>query len=294
MNNTALQDHLASGVTHVCHCWRLDRQDGVTFGFTDHDQAITFDGVSFEPQAGMSARALAATTGLSVDNSEAVGVLSAEAITEVDIEAGRYDAASVSIWLVQWDMPDARQLQFKGTIGEITRVAGAFQAELRGLSDPMNQSMGRTYLTTCGAVLGDASCRAKISDPAYSVTTTLQSVQDNQIFDFGDLATFVPKWFDGGMIEVLSGSATGLSGLIREDAGEGADRRIRLWQPIKDQVVVGDTIRLTTGCDKRAETCKEKFSNLTNFQGFPHIPGDDWLVSVPRSSRTNAGGRLNR
>lgn len=291
--STALQDHLATGATHVCHCWRLDRQDGQTFGFTDHDEAIAFDGISFLPQAGMSARALASTTGLSVDNSEAAGVLSADAITEADVEAGRYDGATVSIWLVQWDTPDARQLEFKGTIGEINRVAGAFQAELRGLSDPMNQSMGRTYLTTCGAVLGDASCGANVLDPAYSVTTTVLSVESSQVFDFGDLTTFHPKWFDGGMIEVLSGSAAGLSGLIREDAGEGADRRIRLWQPIRDVIAAGDTVRLITGCDKRAETCKEKFANLMNFQGFPHIPGDEWLVSVPRSSQANIGGSRN-
>lgn len=291
MSISALQDHLAIGATHVCHCWILARKDGLTLGFTDHDQVLAFDGVTFLPQCGLSARAVSTTTGLSVDNSEAVGVLSADAITEADIEAGRYDGAAVSTWLVQWDNPDVRQLRFSGTIGEITRVSGSFQAELRGLSDPMNQSVGRSYLTTCSAVLGDAACTVNLLDPAFSTEATVQDVQDSQFFQFDGLATFNTKWFEGGVIEVLSGAAAGLSGLIREDAADGELRSIGLWQPVRAPVATGDRVRLITGCDKRAQSCKEKFANLINFQGFPEIPGDDWLVSVPRSDQENSGGK---
>ena len=293
MSTSALQDHLSTGATHVCHCWILERQDGQTLGFTDHDQVLAFDGITFLPQCGLSARAVSSTTGLSVDNSEAAGVLSADAITEADIEAGRYDGAVVSTWLVQWDNPDARQLRFSGTIGEITRVAGAFQAELRGLSDPMNQSAGRSYLKTCSAVVGDTACSVNLLDPAFSTEAEVQAVRDSQFFEFDGLATFNAKWFEGGMIEVQSGVAAGLSGLIREDAGDGGLRSIGLWQPVRAPIAVGDRVRLITGCDKRAQSCKEKFSNLINFQGFPEIPGDDWMLSVPRSDQENSGGSRN-
>ncbi len=294
MTVAALHAHLSTGATHVCHCWVLERQDGLTLGFTDHDEPMTFDGITFQPQCGLSARALSSTTGLSVDNSEALGVLSADAITEADIDAGRYDDARVSTWLVQWDNPEARQLRFSGTIGEITRVAGSFQAELRGLSEPMNQPLGRSYLTTCSAVLGDAACGANLSDSAFSIETAVQAVQGGQIFGFNDLSAFDTKWFEGGLIEVQSGAAAGLSGVIREDTEDDGQRVLRLWQPIRALIEAGDQVRLITGCDKRAETCKAKFANLLNFQGFPHIPGDDWLVSVPRSDKANAGGRLGR
>ncbi|MFT6426340.1 MAG: hypothetical protein ACJAYH_002126 [Celeribacter sp.] len=35
-----------------------------------------------------------------------------------------------------------------------------------------------------------------------------------------------------------------------------------------------------------------KFDNFLNFQGFPHIPGEDWLTSYPQSSDLNEGGSL--
>ena len=33
-----LQTHLDEGTTTLAWCWRITRADGVTFGFTDHDQ----------------------------------------------------------------------------------------------------------------------------------------------------------------------------------------------------------------------------------------------------------------
>ncbi|MGD7473436.1 DUF2163 domain-containing protein, partial [Ralstonia pseudosolanacearum] len=152
----ALSAHLATGATQLCHCWAVTRSDGVTLGFTDHDLALAFDGIRFAPETGLSARALASTTGLSVNNTDAVGALSSDAINEADITAGRYDGAQVRVWLVRWDDVTQRDLRFAGTLGEITRAAGGFQAELRGLTEGLNQPQGLSYLTQCSAVLGDA------------------------------------------------------------------------------------------------------------------------------------------
>ena len=290
MSSTALTAHLASGATHVCHCWALTRRDGLVLGFTDHDRQIAFDGITFHPETGLSARALASTTGLSVNNTEAIGVLSAAAITESDIEAGRYDGAEVTTWLVQWDDPDARQVQFIGTIGEITRAAGGFQAELRGLSEPLNQPQGRAFMASCSAVLGDTRCGVDLSDPAFMVETVLADASDGQDFTFTDVTGFNDRWFEGGFLEVLSGAAIGLREVIKLDRIDGAARQITLWQPIRAPLMPGDALRLVAGCDKRAETCRLKFDNLINFQGFPDIPGADWLVAVPRSDRNNDGG----
>ncbi|MBE0414646.1 DUF2163 domain-containing protein [Yoonia sp.] len=285
----ALQAHLATGATHVCHCWAVTRRDGVVLGFTDHDRPLAFDGITFQPETGLSARALASTTGLSVNNSEAIGALSATAITEADINAGRYDGAAVTTWLVQWDDPAARQVRFVGTIGEITRASGGFQADLRGLTEPLNQPQGRAYLTTCSAVLGDARCRVDLSDPAFAVTLAAEEITDAQQFAFGAFQGFNDRWFEGGFLEVLTGPAAGLREVIKHDRIVGGGRNMTLWQPIPAAVATGDQLRLVAGCDRRAATCAEKFANLVNFQGFPHIPGEDWLMAVPRSGGQNTG-----
>jgi hypothetical protein len=46
------------------------------------------------------------------------------------------------------------------------------------------------------------------------------------------------------------------------------------------EVVVGDAYSLLPGCRKRlAEDCRDKFNNVVNFRGFPHVPGINRLAS---------------
>lgn len=43
-------------------------------------------------------------------------------------------------------------------------------------------------------------------------------------------------------------------------------------------------------CDKRWETCVGTFGNGVNFQGFPDIPGDDFLTAYPATGGRHDGG----
>ncbi|MEX5729277.1 putative phage protein (TIGR02218 family) [Rhodovulum iodosum] len=285
-----LQAHLETGATTLCRAWAVTRRDGVVLGFTDHDRDLRFGGVLFRAESGLTARALSQTTGLSVDNTEAVGALTAEALREEEIAAGRYDGAEVRAWLVNWADSDQRVEQFRGTLGEITRRGAAFQAELRGLAEALNQVQGRAYQRPCSAVLGDGRCRVDLSAPGYSSERMAEEVAGAQVFRFAGFAGFSPRFFEAGRLRVLSGAAQGLVGLIKNDRVDGAARVVELWQALGAEVVPGDMLRLEAGCDKRAETCRVKFCNFINFQGFPHLPGEDWLMVYPVSDGTNDGG----
>jgi uncharacterized phage protein (TIGR02218 family) len=286
--------HLETGVTTVCHAWEIQRKDGVWFGFTDHDRDLSFGGQVYKADSGMTARALQQTTGLSVDNTEAMGALSDLSVTEADILAGRFDGAGLLGWRVNWANPEDRALTFRGTIGEIARAGGAFQAELRGLTETLNQPQGRAFQRSCAAILGDAKCGFDLSQPGFSVELPLEEVAENRVFRFAGLTGFDPRWFEKGRLTVLSGAAKRLVGIIKNDRFDSGQRMIELWQQIGPQLAAGDLLRLEAGCDKRGETCRLKFANFLNFRGFPDIPGEDWLTSYPVSSQINAGGSLVR
>lgn len=287
---TGLLAHLGTGVTTTCRCWALTRRDGMVMGFTDHDRALAFEGVAFRPDTGMNALALQQTTGLSVDNTEALGALSDEAIREADIEAGRYDGAELRAWLVNWQDVTARSLIFRGTMGELRRAGGAFEAELRGLTDALNVPLGRVYQKACSAILGDRTCTFDLDTPGYVLERPAETVDDNRVFHFAEMGGFEDDWFRHGVIRVLSGAATGLIGLIKRDRSDGAGRVIDLWHPFGATVAPGDSLRFEAGCDKRMATCQFKFDNLLNFQGFPDIPGDDWTITDPTKSAHLDGG----
>jgi len=84
-----LKTHLLGGLTTLCNVWEVTRRDGVFMGFTDHDQPLSFDNKTFRADSGMSALALQRSTGLSVDNTDALGALHDTSITTEDINAGR-------------------------------------------------------------------------------------------------------------------------------------------------------------------------------------------------------------
>ncbi|MEP3345262.1 MAG: DUF2163 domain-containing protein [Litoreibacter sp.] len=286
----SLQEHLASGLTNVCRCWAVTRRDGQVFGFTDHDEAVGFDGVEFKADTGLTASALQQVTGLAVDNTEAVGALSDEAVTETDINAGRFDGAEVTAWLVNWRDVDEREVQFKGSIGELKRADGAFYAELRGVSEVLNTPVGRVYQKPCQALLGDGTCCVDLTVAGYRTENAVEQVEDGRVFRFAELAGFDDRWFERGRLVVRTGQAEGLVALIKNDRSIDGTRVIELWEELRLPIVTGDTVMIEAGCDKRIETCRLKFQNIANFQGFPHIPGEDWLMGYATETGANDGG----
>lgn len=289
-----LLDHLGQGVTTVCRAWLVTRKDASVFGFTDHDRDLAFDGQLFKANSGMTARTLQQSTGLSVDNSETLGALSDASVDEADLIAGRFDGAEVRAWLVNWTDPSQRMEQFRGNLGDISRAGGAFKAELRGLTDKLNQPHGRIYQRSCGAILGDNRCGVAITAPGNFVEVAIAGFDALQRCVFIGINSFADSWFERGRFLVLSGAAQGLAGVIKLDRLGAGQRVVDLWHDIGGPLSVGDMVRLEVGCDRSAATCRAKFANFANFRGFPHIPGEDWLASYPVKSGTNDGGSLGR
>ncbi|MBC6407075.1 MAG: DUF2163 domain-containing protein [Rhodobacteraceae bacterium] len=288
------QAHLQSGATTVARAWWIARSDGHEFGFTDHDRPLRFAGRAFSANPGLSAQALEQVSGLAVDNTQALGVLSDTAISAADIKAGRYDNTRVKAWLVNWADPRQHALLFHGTLGEVRCVDGVFYAELRGLSEALNRPMGRVYQKSCPAVLGDSACGVRLDQTRYSVQYPAEAVQQGRMFLWRALTNYADGWFRHGKLEVLDGKAAGLGGVIKRDYRSDGQRVIELWAPIRSPIAKGDRIRLVAGCDKRLATCLAKFGNHLNFQGFPHIPGDDWMVAHPTRLEGNSGESLRR
>ena len=287
---TPFEEHMSTGTTSVATCWEIRRRDGAVLGFTDHDADLAFGGCVFRAGTGLTARSLDRTTGLAVDNAEAVGALSDDAVTEADIAAGRYDGAEVIAYRVNWAAPEMREVLFRGSIGEIRRSGGAFEAELRGLSEALNQPVGRVYQGVCPAMLGDADCGVDLSDPALSVEATVADVAGDPVLDLLMPAGFAQRWFERGRLEVLDGDAAGLVGWVKVDRATATGRRVDLWQRLGAGLAAGDRVQLEAGCDKRIATCREKFGNVVNFRGFPDIPGEDWIMVHPSRAGIADGG----
>lgn len=287
-----LRAHLDGTCTTLCYCWKVSRKDGVTLGFTDHDEAISFDGITFEALAGFQSSAAEAKLGLNIDTQEVVGALSSDMITEDDLISGRYDDAKVEVWLVNWSIINEREYLRQGFLGEISREDNRFTAEFRSLTNLLDQTKGRRFMSLCDAVLGDTLCAVSLSASQNFANGTISELRSRLIYQAAGLDSFADEWFAHGRLLWISGKNINLAVELSSNRAENGSTSIQLWKPMPFDIEVGDTFKVTAGCDKSFATCKAKFSNHLNFGGFPHMPGNDFSLSYVGSANDHDGSPL--
>lgn len=285
----AFATQLAGGVTTLCRCWSLRRRDGLALGFTDHDRDLTVAGLIHLARTGLDAAEASAESGFAVSGGDVAGALSSLGLTEADIAGGLYDGAAVETWLVDWTNPETRLLLDLATMGEVRREGDAFVAELRGLAHRLDAERGRTYRATCGADLGDGRCRVDLT--AWRIAGRVTGVPEPATLAAALAGNFPDGLFTGGRLAWTEGANAGLAADVRLQLGG----LIELWTAPARPVAAGDAFTLTAGCDKRLATCRDRFANAINFQGFPHMPGNDTVMRpVPGSDLILDGGSLFR
>ncbi|MFZ5736809.1 MAG: DUF2163 domain-containing protein [Pseudomonadota bacterium] len=277
----ALQARLDGGVTTLAQCWIVRRRDGAVLGFTDHDRDLVVEGVSCRAGTGFSASEASQRFDLSVDGAEISGALDADLLREADLAAGRFDAAAIESWLVDWSEPELRVLTARGALGEVRREGSAFTAELRGLADLLSQESGRLYTASCNADLGDARCRVDLGSPARRSEGTVIAAPGTSTITVSGLEGFAPGLFSAGRLSWRSGANAGTAVEIKLHRVVVGEVRLSLWQATAEPISAGDSFVVTAGCDKLFGTCRDRFANSDNFRGFPQIPGNDFVVSYP-------------
>ncbi|TYR34285.1 DUF2163 domain-containing protein [Mesorhizobium microcysteis] len=270
----AFRAHLESECTTLCHCWRVTRRDGQSFGFTDHDRALTVDGFAYEPQSGFATSEARASLGMAADAVDVEGALSSDVIAEDDIAGGLFDGATVQTLLVNWQTPAQFASIRRAVIGKIVRTDGRFVAELESVAASLDRPNGRYLRRTCDARLGDARCGVNMSAGALNGRGAVVQQTAPATIRVSGLGGFAAGWFSFGEISWTGGALQGRSAIVVDHriASEG----VLIALPADEAMPgPGDTFSIVAGCDKQFATCKAKFSNPVNFRGFPHLPGND-------------------
>lgn len=266
--------HVALESTTLSTCWKLTRRDGQVFGFTDADDSLTVDGVTYVATSGYTRSAIATDSALSVDNLDLDGILSDTAITEADILAGLWDFAEMRIFMVNRADTTQQIKQRRGWLGEVTLGDTGFTTELRGLAQVLQSTVGELYSASCRADFCDTRCKLTLA--TYTDPGTVTSLTSNRVFaDTGLVAA--NGFYDGGLVTFTSGLNSGLEMEVKAYT-VGA---VALQQPMPYAIAVGDTFTITQGCDKRLATCRDTYANVVNFRGEPHIPGADQILRGP-------------
>ncbi|MBU6167359.1 MAG: DUF2163 domain-containing protein [Alphaproteobacteria bacterium] len=268
MASPLTQDEL----THLALCWRLVRRDGVALGFTSHDRDLLVDGLIHLARPGMSPSAIVLGDGVTADDLEVAGGLSSAALTRADLLAGRWDAAQLRLFLVDWRDPAAGQVALaSGTLGDVAVGEGGdagFTATLDSPAAALQASVVELCSPTCRAELGDPRCRVSLRGRRR--VTLVTAMQPGRF----QAAAILAADHEDGRLLVLDGAAAGLERRLVA----ASDGWLHPDEPLA--LAVGDRVQLTEGCDKRFATCRDRFANAANFRGEPHVPGGDLLTRI--------------
>ena len=265
--------HLSQEVTTLAWCWKVTRKDNQVFGFTTHDRDIVLEGVTYQAQTSVMGSSYASSSGGAVDNMDVTGSIDSVLITHEDIAKGFWDNAQIELYVVNWaNISHGKIVISKGHLGNIRSKIGpdTFVAEVRSLMQALQQPIGRTFKRRCDANFADARCG--LDELTFTLSGSITVATSKTQFT-GSTAPTQP----GGKLTWTSGLNNGAISQVKH-AAAGV---IYLLQPAPFAVQVGDTFTVTAGCDKNRNTCRDVYSNIINFRGFPDIPGTDRLMMYP-------------
>lgn len=256
-------------LTTLAFCWRLDRRDGVTIGLTSHDRDLWFRDLLHRAAPGMVPSAIEVSRTLDQGSVELDGALTSDAISEGDLISGRWDGARLSLHAVNWMQPDdAPVFLTRGRLGHVETGGNRFSVELTGAADFLDRPVTENTTPHCRAALGDRRCRVDMR--GRSSIARVFAVEGHRItLD----ASFADGVFTLGRLVPLSGQLAGMSQPILSRTGDAitlADT------PSAD--LAGHLVQITQGCDRTLGSCVTRFANAINFQGEPHLPGNDLLT----------------
>lgn len=285
----ALAAHYAQDALTVATAIRITRRDGQVYGFTSHDVPFSMGGVDYDAAQGLDASQIVTSAGFNVDNLELSTLDDGTLFTTDDVLGGRWDGAAFLIFRYNWAAPPTSLADVEpllaGTFGELQRGNGRITVELRGLQQYLQQPIGNVTSKTCRARFADypapaGSNRCRLSVAAYTFSGTVSSVSSRREF----AAAAMPQadtadYYGEGIVTWATGANAGLRQKVRSHAAGGV---ITLSLPMPADIQVGDTFQIVAGCRKRLqEDCRDKFNNVLNFAGEPHLPGLDAVTATP-------------
>lgn len=268
--------------TKWAQIWTITRTDGEVLRFTSLDRDLIWNGETYEacnslvPSASESANEVG-----SVGNMELAGVVAALAVSPRDLEAGRFDGASVEAWLVPWSGNETPKALLTGTFGKVEHGEQGFKVELVGDGGRLQQTpLVSTLGPGCRWVFGDSRCGKNLGP--LTVTGTVDIGEGQRGFTDAARAE-AAGYFDYGRVTFTGGLNVGLSAEIKDHLTGGV---FTLWPRLPSPIAVGDPYSMTPGCTNLKTSVGgtngcTAWARIVAYGGFDTMPGGDALSETP-------------
>jgi len=283
---TLKEDNPISRSTY-CQTWIITRKDGTKEGFTNHDRNLSVFGTECRAAFGFSGTSSPRTAELNTDSTELTSVF--VNITENDLITGKYDDASVVVYVYDWINSVIVSTQFRGfiggyTVGFLPSRGKQFQIQVESIAEKLEVNVNAETSSECRhKFLSQGYGRCNLTPTANNTSNADLPQIKATVGGVNGLSNIVvtspatDNWigFKYGTIRFLTGALAETEVYIIDTI---QPNQVILLYPLPIAPTVGDEVLLTRPCNKTVEACKN-FGNIANYGGFPRLPGIDNLVS---------------
>lgn len=242
------------------HIWRDGGED---WYYTSGDVSVTYDGDEYIP-ASLSRSLVRYDSKLEV---------TAMTITAAYVEDPVFDFVSINpieiLWISVMKLhreqdPLEADVVFIGQIKDVTFKGVQASVKCVGFEHFLKKTIPRwRYQHTCNHQVFDAKCG--LTAATYKVTETVTLDATGTILTGTDFGAEDDGHFIGG--EVIFGDES-------RTIVAHVDTAITIMYKMVE-LADSDSVDAYPGCDQRPETCRDKYSNIDNFLGFPFIPTEN-------------------
>lgn len=292
-----LQDQYDGYAATTCMLVRIRRTDGQKYGLTDLDVPIDYNAAPAGPgmpgddfgmmthvadNGGVSISKTEAAADLGVTNAE-LTVVPSDAITPEDALAGKFTAAEVYIYRVNFmDLSAGHELVDFG-YGDVSQIVGnQVVIAFRSMSDLLKEPQVVQWSKTCDHEFGGPFCPKTL---VWTTGTVTGVDTDEPARLIGTSVSAADEFYTGGVIHVLSGANIGREMEIDQSTGGTLQLAIDLDRPFQ----IGDQIKVRQHCNKvyddASHGCLYHWGVVDRnkyFGGCPDIPtGDGGSSMIP-------------
>lgn len=250
---------------------------GIEYCYTSYDVNLTVQGKEFRADGPIISReGISASLGIEVDNlsitietneSTKFGeVPVAQAFHNGILDGARFKLERIFLDInTPTDTSAGTLVLFEGRIVEPELNRYEINASVVSDVDNLKLQMPRNlYTPGCLNTLFDGACGLLSADFAVNTTIGTNSTPSRLLCELSQ-----PQgWFTQGVVEFLEGVNIGIKRTVRlHESGV-----LLLTLPLLDMPEIGEAIRVYPGCDKRLDTCTNRFNNRARFRGAPFVP----------------------
>lgn len=244
--------------------------------WTTCNKTVVSSGISWEPFPGESTGGIEESSDLGVAVTDFVLSNSGDSFSGI-INAQGLEYGNLVVRRVFVDTPDlGTMFIYRGRIGDYSYNRNAIKGQARNAWNSANIDWPPyTYMDGCSWRFGSTGCGFDVNSVTVrSMAVNSATTDRTKIAVASGMITrsYAAGYYDRGRVDFITGANSGVARAIFAHSGDN----FQMYASLPAVVRSGDLFVIRPGCRKRpVEDCTSKFNNISNFLGFPWMPGKE-------------------